>query len=183
MRNIAKVTSFISFKELGPSCDLILHLSGYFCSTQNKQGRKYQYSERRDEQVKSFVSNEHILELVDIPGHTKPVNFGHMTSRSQETYPLCLKQSRLVVMIVLNYRKPGADKILSSLVFKHYGHLTLRLRNSTNFQPTFTNELSKSTGDTLLIYLTSKPSCSFPNLLKFLGHHVNDKYFRCSQRT
>ena len=48
--------------------------------------------ERWTGEVTSFASDKHTsdehAELVDTPGHTKPVNFGHMTSRGQEAYPL-----------------------------------------------------------------------------------------------
>ena len=49
----------------------------------------------------SFASNKtHVLELVDTPGHRKPSHFGHMISRSQESYPVSLKKSRLLKMRV-----------------------------------------------------------------------------------
>ena len=49
----------------------------------------------------SFASNKtKILELAETAGHRKPSNLGHMKSHGQETYPVSLKPSRLVKMIV-----------------------------------------------------------------------------------
>ena len=50
----------------------------------------------------SFASNKtQILELVDTPGRRKLSNFGHMISCGQEAYPINLKESRLLKMIVM----------------------------------------------------------------------------------
>ena len=55
----------------------------------------------------NFASNKtQILELVGTPGLMKPSNFGHMISHGQEAYPVSLKQSRLVKMIVPLPSKP-----------------------------------------------------------------------------
>ena len=77
---------------------------------------------------------------------------------------------------VQKYSKQTLREILSGLISNRYGDLTLRLLNFTNFQLIFANEVAKSklgflypTRHNLLIYLTSKPSYSFPNLFTFLG--------------
>ena len=68
---------------------------------------------------------------------------------------------------------------MSGLVSEYHRDLTLRLHNSTNFQPIFTNKVSKSnlrflypTRYNLLTYLNSEQSYFFPNLFSFLGHPV-----------
>ena len=49
----------------------------------------------------SFPSSKtQILEVVDTLDHMKPSNFGHMISCGQEAYPISLRQSRLIKMIV-----------------------------------------------------------------------------------
>ena len=68
-----------------------------------------------------------VIELVDTPGCMKPSNFGHMISRGKEAYPVSLKQSRLVKVIVFlkfwsNHGLPRWRKF-KQLIWFYFCHL------------------------------------------------------------